>query len=169
MRRAYYGEAGAQIHYRVAGEGEALVLLAPSPHSGLYFEKVMPHLAGDFQVFAPDYPGYGGSDALPGKASIEGYARSLEPFIRSLGGAYLVGFHTGNLVALELGLICPNLVKSTIMIDVPFFEAAKRDELNIKMGQTAKLPSNISELGAAFEANAIIFEVKASCCNHQNK
>ncbi len=153
MHKAYIGAPGAQIHYREAGQGTSLILLPPSPHSGLYYTAVMPFLASAAHVIAPDYPGFGGSDLLPGVPTIEGYAQSLVPLFESVGGANIAGFHSGNLVALELSLTRPELVKGLLMIDVPYFEREARQNLDAKMGQPAVLPSAITDLEAGFKAN----------------
>lgn len=153
MHKAYMGETGAQIHYREMGEGDPLILLPPSPHSGLYYETVMPYLAGRFRVIAPDYPGFGGSDNLIGEASIEGYAQSLLPLLGMNDSAHLAGFHTGNLVAAELARRQPEKINQLVMIDVPYFDAETRASLNKRMGKHADLPLSINDLQEGFDKN----------------
>jgi pimeloyl-ACP methyl ester carboxylesterase len=56
---------GVNIFYREAGPGEgpAVVLLHGFPTSSHMFRNLIPALADRYHVIAPDYPGYGQSDA----------------------------------------------------------------------------------------------------------
>jgi pimeloyl-ACP methyl ester carboxylesterase len=56
---------GVNIFYREAGpgEGSAVVLLHGFPTSSHMFRNLIPALADRYHVIAPDYPGYGQSDA----------------------------------------------------------------------------------------------------------
>ena len=56
---------GVKIFYREAGpkEGPTLLLLHGFPTSSHMFRNLIPYLADGYHVIAPDYPGYGQSDA----------------------------------------------------------------------------------------------------------
>lgn len=56
---------GVDVFYREAGPLDApvLLLLHGFPTSSHMFRKLMPLLADGYRVIAPDYPGYGHSDA----------------------------------------------------------------------------------------------------------
>ena len=56
---------GVQVFYREAGPADAptLVLLHGFPSSSHMFRDLIPLLAGQFHLIAPDYPGFGYSDA----------------------------------------------------------------------------------------------------------
>ncbi len=58
---------GIEIAYREAGNSEnpAIVLLHGFPTSSHMFRKLIPRLAKEYYVIAPDYPGYGSSDQPP--------------------------------------------------------------------------------------------------------
>jgi pimeloyl-ACP methyl ester carboxylesterase len=58
---------GIKVFYREAGpqDAPAVLLLHGFPTSSHMFRDLMPKLAGEFRVVAPDYPGYGFSDAPP--------------------------------------------------------------------------------------------------------
>ena len=55
---------GLNVFYREAGHETApkLVLLHGFPASSHQYRNLMPALADDFHVIAPDYPGFGNSD-----------------------------------------------------------------------------------------------------------
>lgn len=135
MRR-YFGDDGAQIHARIHGQGMPCLFLPPAPHTGAYFEALIPHLDG-LQMIAVDYPGYGGSDRA-GDPAIETYAASIAPHVP--GEAVLVGFHTGNLVAAEIARQTD--VAGIVMIDVPWFDAETRAAYAQKLPGT-RLPTPV--------------------------
>jgi pimeloyl-ACP methyl ester carboxylesterase len=56
---------GQQIYYREAGSADAptIVLLHGFPTSSFMYRNLIPALADRYHVVAPDYPGYGWSDA----------------------------------------------------------------------------------------------------------
>ena len=68
-----YGTAtveGLSIFYREAGDPShpTLVLLHGFPSSSVMFRDLIPRLADRFHLMAPDYPGFGRSDAPPPSA-----------------------------------------------------------------------------------------------------
>lgn len=58
---------GLSIYYREAGpaDGPALLLLHGFPSSGRMFDTLIPLLADRYHLVAPDYPGFGDSEAPP--------------------------------------------------------------------------------------------------------
>jgi len=134
VKRTFIDGKYGQIHCRVAGKridepaGDALgtiVCLHMSPKSGRSYADLLPHLAGDYIVLAPDYPGYGESDAPPSEphVSIEDYAESVWQVIDQLGRApiHFVGYHTGSLVAIEAASQRPESTGCVVSISAPLF------------------------------------------------
>jgi pimeloyl-ACP methyl ester carboxylesterase len=58
---------GVQVFYRAAGEPNApvVLLLHGFPTSSFMFHELIPRLAGDYRVIAPDLPGFGFTDVRP--------------------------------------------------------------------------------------------------------
>src|SRR5215475_10289566 len=58
---------GLNIFYREAGPGNApvILLLHGFPSSSRMFDRLMPLLADRYHLIAPDYPGFGNSEAPP--------------------------------------------------------------------------------------------------------
>jgi pimeloyl-ACP methyl ester carboxylesterase len=75
---------GSRMRYFTAGSGPALVLMHTIRTQLDYFHRVIPQLWDSFTVYAPDLPGMGWSDIVPG-------ARYDEPDLR----AAVVEFVTG--------------------------------------------------------------------------
>lgn len=111
VRRAYADVDGLQLHYRFCGEPECptLLLLHQTPSSSAMYESLMTQLAGEFFVLAPDTPGFGNSDPLPGVFTIAGVAQLMEGLLRTLDrqGSFVFGHHTGAAIAVQLAFDVP--------------------------------------------------------------
>lgn len=102
--RRYIQVAGRAIHYRVIGEGPAIVMLHDSPRSSRLHLATMRALAKRFRIYALDTPGYGNSDPLVcTDPTIADFAAALDAAIRALGleGAPIYATHTSAKIALE--------------------------------------------------------------------
>jgi pimeloyl-ACP methyl ester carboxylesterase len=81
---------GLNIGYREAGDPAKpkLVLLHGFPASSHQYRNLLPALAGDFHVIAPDYQGFGNSD-VPDPAtyhySFDGIAETMEALLAAKG------------------------------------------------------------------------------------
>ena len=142
--RAYLQHADArQTHFRRAGTGEPLILLHPSPLSSSWMEPVMAALHSMVDAIAPDTPGYGASDPLPGPATDPGgnerqsgsnddltpYTQWLHEFILALGfrQAGLYGSATGAQIAIEFARAYPEATRYVVLDNVAHFTAEERE------------------------------------------
>jgi pimeloyl-ACP methyl ester carboxylesterase len=81
---------GKNIFYREAGDGRlpALLLLHGFPASSFMFRDLITQLSSDFHVFAPDYPGFGYSDAPDRKSfayTFDNLGRVTADFVDAVG------------------------------------------------------------------------------------
>lgn len=81
---------GTKVFYREAGAADApvLLLLHGFPASSFMFRDLLTELSDDFHVIAPDYPGFGHSDAPPPKEfayTFDHLAEVIEKFTQKLG------------------------------------------------------------------------------------
>jgi pimeloyl-ACP methyl ester carboxylesterase len=144
IRRGYSDTSFGQMHWRMLSPPTAdltqpdLYCLHPAPFSSLAFTGIMPHLAHDRRAIAIDYPGYGGSDALPdnGEPAIEDFAKAMFAAITNLStdlSAHkpidVMGFHTGCLVGAQMCLDQPQNIRRAVFIDVPAFAKEMRPSL----------------------------------------
>lgn len=92
--------SGRRVHYRKCGSGPALLLVHQSPRSSAEYEPLMKRWGQHFTCIAPDTPGFGQSDPLPGRPEIGDFAAALGETVRALGlrrcAAY--GFHSGGII-----------------------------------------------------------------------
>ena len=86
---------GFKIFYREAGDPlkPAVLLLHGFPTSSHMFRNLIPHLAQDYHVIAPDLPGFGFSDAPNHEAfryTFENVAKVMGDFVEQIGEKNLV-------------------------------------------------------------------------------
>jgi pimeloyl-ACP methyl ester carboxylesterase len=91
------------IHLVAGGEGVPIVLLHGWPGFWKDWEKVMPALADNFSVLAPDLRGFGLSSKPESsdEYTLDHYSKDLESLLDSLsiGKAIIVGYDVGSVVA----------------------------------------------------------------------
>lgn len=151
IRRAFFDATGGQLHFRraspasAAGDRTPIVLLHQSPLSGRMFSELLPQLARDRVVYAPDTPGYGESAAPAAVPSVEQYGAALQSFIANLKEPVdLVGYHTGALLAAHIAARYPTTVRRLVLISYPLFNAERRAQL--------RTDSSLTEDGSALLA-----------------
>ncbi len=93
------------LHYRVLGQGPALLMLHPSPLSSAFMVPHMQRFANQVTAIAPDTPGYGRSKAIPGEVrDLVPYVEAMRALCDALGltSYALYGSATGAQIAIEL-------------------------------------------------------------------
>lgn len=112
---------GINVFYRSAGDPTApvLLLLHGFPTSSFMFRDLIPRLANDFRVIAPDLPGFGFTE-VPGKRkyaySFDALARTIEAFTDALELARyaIYVFDYGAPTGLRLAMSHPERVTAII-------------------------------------------------------
>lgn len=159
IRKGYSDGPFGQLHWRLlepkgtSGRPD-LYCLHPAPFSGLAFTGIMPHLAQNRRVIAPDYPGHGGSDLFKTEPSIEEYAAAMQAAITDLSGdapVDIMGFHTGNLVAAEIALSAPDQIRRLTLVDVPAFDPETREKYRAAAAKPLEITPDLDCLTAAWE------------------
>jgi len=92
-----------RVHYRRQGKGPPLLLVHQSPKNSAEYAPLMARWSAHFTCIAPDTPGFGQSDPLPGEPDIGDFADALLATMEALGlrrsAAY--GFHSGAVILME--------------------------------------------------------------------
>src|ERR1700687_1652392 len=93
--------AGGQLHYRIGGAGEPVILLHGWPQHSLKWDRVAPRLAERYQVVVPDLPGCGGSSIPRAGYDKQTIAAKVRELVRQLdlGPVKLIGYDHGAGVA----------------------------------------------------------------------
>jgi len=110
---------GHDIGYRRAGEGPALLLVHGMAGSSATWREVIPALAANHLVVAPDLLGHGESAKPLGDYSLGAYASGLRDLLGALGigPVTVVGQSLGGGVAMQLAYQHPDLVERLVLVD----------------------------------------------------
>lgn len=128
---------GIRISYTRAGQGPLLVLLHGWPQTSRCWDPVIPALAADFTVVAPDLRGYGLSDKPAGGYHKRQMAADMAELVRQLGfeQAMVVGHDRGARVGHRWGLDRPDQVEKLAVLDiVPTREMFRRLDATVAGG-----------------------------------
>jgi pimeloyl-ACP methyl ester carboxylesterase len=109
---------GLDAHYYTAGSGEPLVVIHGGGGDARTWWKNIAELSERYTVYAPDLPGYGGSQPLDGDVYIPELSDFLGSFASNLGleKFYLVGHSMGGGVALNYTLRSPHKIKKLVLV-----------------------------------------------------
>ncbi|MEO7014897.1 MAG: alpha/beta hydrolase [Dokdonella sp.] len=107
------------LHYRIDGQGEPLVLLHGLGSSGADWAFQLETLAAHFHLVIPDLRGSGLSDAPRGPYSVAQFARDVWALLDHLHiqSARIMGFSLGGAVAIEMALLRPHAVVRLMTIN----------------------------------------------------
>jgi pimeloyl-ACP methyl ester carboxylesterase len=109
LDRRYLTIHGHDVAYRLAGEGETILLIHGMAGSSNTWREVMPALAAHHQVLAVDLLGHGRSEKPPGDYSLGAHASVLRDLLDGLGidKATVVGQSLGGGVAMQFAYQYP--------------------------------------------------------------
>ena len=128
IQRQFVRIGKRHVHYRYAGSGPVLILLHQSPQNSRMWLSMIQRFATHYTVIAPDTPGFGHSDPLPGEQDIDGFARATLALADALGieRFALFGMHTGGLIGMHLGWIAPQRLTALVIDGYALFNDAER-------------------------------------------
>ncbi|HEY8508117.1 MAG TPA: alpha/beta hydrolase [Steroidobacteraceae bacterium] len=138
VRRGYFECRYGQLHVHNAippgggfEEGTALLCLHQTPLTGRVFRQLLPVMGRDRSVYAPDLPGFGESDPVPTRPTIQDYAAGVVDFLDSMRFRQIdvLGMQMGALVAAELALARPQQVRRVVLVSVPVFSEAESEAI----------------------------------------
>lgn len=118
-----------RIFYREAGPKDAPILLLPHgyPCSSFQYRNLMPALADQWRLIAPDFPGFGYSNTPEDfDYTFDGYASFLKSFTESLQlDKYSLYLHDyGSQIGLRLAMSAPEKINSLIIQNGDIYEDA---------------------------------------------
>jgi pimeloyl-ACP methyl ester carboxylesterase len=144
--------------------GPPLVLLHGGSARWQAALPLIPDLAADWHVYAPDLRGHGISGWVPGQYTMEDYAADVAAFLA--GGvrapAVLFGHSLGGQVAIMVAARHPALVRALILADPPFDRALLRAHIETNRPMTKRWrdlagPSrSVEEIVAALQQSPVV-------------
>ena len=110
---------GHPMAYRMAGSGPVLVLIHGITSDSSTWRRVMPYLARQYTVIAPDLPGHGGSAKPKGDYSLGANASFVRDLLLALGHtrATFVGHSLGGGIAMQLCYQFPDRCERLVLVD----------------------------------------------------
>jgi pimeloyl-ACP methyl ester carboxylesterase len=109
---------GHAVGYRMMGEGPLLVLLHGITSASDAWRLVMPRLAENYTVIAPDLVGHGRSAKPRGDYSLGAYAAGVRDLLAVLGfeRGTVVGHSFGGGIALQFAYLFPEYVERVALV-----------------------------------------------------
>ena len=110
---------GVRLWHRDAGRGWPLVLLHGGGGTGKAFWYQLQALSGRWRVLAPDLPGFGRSELVPGVTQIDELAGVLLDWMAAIGITRMAlgGNSMGGRVALAAAVSAPDRLSHLILLD----------------------------------------------------
>jgi pimeloyl-ACP methyl ester carboxylesterase len=110
---------GFSLRYLRAGRGRPLVLLHTLRTQLDYFQKLLPPLKSQYQVYVLDLPGHGQSTLVPTDYTEELFRKSVTEFIKQLDlrDITLVGESIGGTLALTVSAELPDRVARAVALN----------------------------------------------------
>lgn len=102
------------------GQGPPLVLLHGFPLSHLMWQAQIEYFSRSFRVIAPDLRGFGASQVVPGKASMEQMADDVRELLQTLRidePVVLAGLSMGGYVAFQFWRKYPHRLRALVLCD----------------------------------------------------
>jgi pimeloyl-ACP methyl ester carboxylesterase len=110
---------GNCVAYRAAGDGPVLLLVHGITSDSSIWERVLPGLAREHTVIAPDLAGHGESDKPRGDYSLGAHASTLRDLLIALGHprATIVGHSLGGGIAMQFAYQFPEMCERLVLVD----------------------------------------------------
>jgi 3-oxoadipate enol-lactonase len=107
------------LYYESTGQGQPVLLIHGLGSSSRDWEPQKTAFSPFYRVVAFDVRGHGQSDKPPGPYSIPLFAVDTAELIRSidLGPSHIVGISMGGMIAFQLAVSSPDLVRSLVIVN----------------------------------------------------
>ncbi|WP_328430947.1 MULTISPECIES: alpha/beta fold hydrolase [unclassified Streptomyces] len=154
---------GLEMYYETHGSAEAarrpLVLLHGGVHTiGLSFAAVLPALAADRRVVAPELQAHGHTADTDREMTVANLASDVVALLDELGleQADFLGFSLGGLTALEIAVRHPERVGRLVLAATQYQQDGYHDEVRAPDYTSPRLPSeaDFQEMAEAYAAVA---------------
>jgi 3-oxoadipate enol-lactonase len=114
-----FSNGGINFYYESAGEGDCLLFIHGLGSSSRDWEQQVPYFAKTYRVLTVDVRGHGQSDKPPGPYSIKQFTDDIAALLHNLAvsGTHVVGVSMGGMIAFQLAVDYPDLVKSMVIVN----------------------------------------------------
>lgn len=137
MRHRRVETGAAELHIAEAGDGPPLLLLHGWPQHWWCWRRLMPALAGNHRVLAPDLRGWGWSAAPPGAYAKATFAADVLALLdaEGLDRVQVIGHDWGGYTGFLLALEHPERVDRLVALDIapPWFTTPRTRHLALPL------------------------------------
>jgi len=161
IRTRYRTVHGHRRAFRMAGKGRAILLIHGIGDSSDTWRDIMPGLARNYRVLAPDLLGHGASDKPRADYSLAAYANGMRDLLGVLGieRVTLVGHSLGGAVAMQFAYQFPERCERLVLVGTggisrqvtPLLRAATLPGAELLL-LALSLPTMRTQLGLAVKA-----------------
>jgi len=115
----YISNNGLHLHYESYGKGLPLLLIHGLGSSSKDWELQIADFSRHYQVITVDLRGHGQSDKPPGPYNVSMFVDDIIYLLKSLElpSAHVVGISLGGMVALQLAVNAPEIVRSLVVVN----------------------------------------------------
>jgi 3-oxoadipate enol-lactonase len=108
-----------QLYYETTGQGEPLLFIHGLGSSTRDWERQVAFFSRRYEVITFDVRGHGKSDKPLGPYSVRLFAADTASLIKSLSidRVHVVGISMGGMIAFQLAIDAPNLVRSLVIVN----------------------------------------------------
>ncbi|MFE1956330.1 alpha/beta fold hydrolase, partial [Streptomyces sp. NPDC059524] len=152
---------GYRRAFRMAGKGRAILLIHGIGDSSDTWRDVMPGLARNYRVIAPDLLGHGASDKPRADYSLAAYANGMRDLLGVIGveRVTLVGHSLGGAVAMQFAYQFPERCERLVLVGTggisrqvtPLLRAATLPGAELLM-MALRMPTMRTQIGLAVKA-----------------
>src|ERR1700761_890815 len=110
--------AGGTVNAAQSGQGPALFMFHSLLSDRASFDAIVPELAGSFEIFVPELPGFGGSHKVNG--GLAAIADRMAEMVREAADgqpSIVLGNGYGGFVALQMAIRHPEIAGKLILAD----------------------------------------------------
>ncbi len=115
----FHSVNGLDLHYEVAGQGDPVVFIHGLGSSTRDWHSQVEFFSTDHRVISVDLRGHGQSSKPTDAYSIQQFATDVGHLLEQTDNspAHIVGLSLGGMVALELAVTRPDLVRSLVLVN----------------------------------------------------
>ena len=142
-----------EIAYRRTGQGPTVLLLHPVGLDSSWWQPFADQLAPRFSVVSMDFRGHGSSAPVMGKMDLADLADDAAALLRALGlaQAQVVGLSMGGMVAQQLAIRHPDVVRSLVLLGTVCTLPDEARKQMAARGETARQQGMSAVIGATLE------------------
>lgn len=128
---------GVELYYEIHGQGEVLLFIHGLGSSTRDWQNQVDFFAQHYKAILVDVRGHGKSDKPSGPYSIPLFANDLAGFLESLKLApvHVIGISMGGMIAFQLAINRPDLVKSLVVVNASPEFVARSFKERVKIWQ----------------------------------